>query len=66
MNKALLAELLPIFVQFGLTAVQDVIVAIRNGAQNQGEADADYITRRIAEIKANTAAIDAQDADIQK
>lgn len=66
MNEQLLAALLPLLVQYSIKGVEDVLALIKGNPQQQGEADADYIARMGAVIDANTASIDAQDAEIQK
>jgi hypothetical protein len=66
MTQELLAILLPLLVQYTPTAIKDIIALIEGNPQNAGESDADYISRLGAQIDANDASIQAQDAEIQK
>jgi hypothetical protein len=66
MTQELLAILLPLLVQYTPTAIKDIIALVEGNPQAAGEADADYIARLGKQIDANDAAIQAQDAEIQK
>jgi hypothetical protein len=66
MTQELLAILLPLLVQYTPTAIKDGLALIEGNPQAVGELDADYIARVGAKIDANDAAIQAQDAEIQK
>jgi hypothetical protein len=66
MTQELLAILLPLLVQYTPTAIKDIIALYEGNPQKAGESDADYVARLGAQIEANDAAIQAQDAEIQK
>lgn len=66
MNPAeIVAALIPIFLQAEPALVADIGNLMHGNPQQQGETDAAYTARIVAQIKSNTVAIDAADDVIQ-
>lgn len=66
MTATLLAQLLPLLLEYTPQLIHDGVDLIHGNPQQPGETDEAYIQRVYASIDADVAQIEQQDADIQK